>query len=29
VGVTIQIDESGPGQVYEAKHNNLHPLFNK
>jgi 5-carboxymethyl-2-hydroxymuconate isomerase len=29
VGVTIQIDESGPGQVYDAKHNNLHPLFNK
>jgi 5-carboxymethyl-2-hydroxymuconate isomerase len=28
VGVTIQIDES-PGQVYDAKHNNLHPLFNK
>jgi 5-carboxymethyl-2-hydroxymuconate isomerase len=26
VGVTIQIDES-PGQVYDAKHNNLHPLF--
>jgi len=29
VGVTIQIDESGPGQVYDAKHNNLHPLFDK
>lgn len=28
VGVTIQIDES-PGQVYDAKHSNLHPLFNK
>ena len=28
VGVTIQIDES-PGQVYDAKHNNLHPLFKK
>jgi 5-carboxymethyl-2-hydroxymuconate isomerase len=28
-GVTIQIDESGPGQVYDAKHNNLHALFNK
>lgn len=28
-GVTIQIDESGPGQVYDAKHNNLHPMFNK
>ncbi len=27
VGVTIQIDES-PGQVYNAKHSNLHPLFN-
>jgi 5-carboxymethyl-2-hydroxymuconate isomerase len=26
--VTIQIDES-PGQVYDAKHNNLHPLFDK
>jgi 5-carboxymethyl-2-hydroxymuconate isomerase len=29
VGVTIQIDESGPGQVYDAKHSNLHALFNK
>ena len=28
VGVTIQVDES-PGQVYDAKHNNLNPLFNK
>jgi len=28
VGVTIQIDQ-GPGQVYDAKHSNLHPLFNK
>ncbi len=28
VGVTIQIDES-PGQVYDAKHSNLHPLFSK
>ena len=28
VGVTIQIDES-PGQVYDAKHSNLHALFNK
>ncbi len=28
VGVTIQIDEP-PGQVYDAKHSNLHPLFNK
>jgi 5-carboxymethyl-2-hydroxymuconate isomerase len=26
VGVTIQIDESA-GQVYDAKHSNLHPLF--
>jgi len=28
IGITIQIDE-GPGQVYDAKHSNLHPLFNK
>jgi 5-carboxymethyl-2-hydroxymuconate isomerase len=28
VGVTIQIDES-PGQVYDAKHSNLHGLFKK
>ena len=28
VGVTIQIDES-PGQVYDAKHSNLHRLFSK
>ena len=28
VGVTVQIDE-GPGQVYNAKHSNLHPLFEK
>jgi 5-carboxymethyl-2-hydroxymuconate isomerase len=28
VGVTIQIDESA-GQVYDAKHSNLHPLFDK
>jgi len=28
VGVTLQIDES-PGQVYDAKHSTLHPLFNK
>ncbi len=28
VGVTIQIDEA-PGQVYDAKHSNLHPLFNQ
>jgi 5-carboxymethyl-2-hydroxymuconate isomerase len=24
----LQIDES-PGQVYDAKHSNLHPLFNQ
>jgi len=28
LGITLQIDES-PGQVYDAKHSNLHPLFNK
>jgi len=28
VGITMQIDES-PGQVYDAKHSSLHPLFNK
>jgi 5-carboxymethyl-2-hydroxymuconate isomerase len=28
IGVTIQIDES-PGQVYDAKHSNLHSLFKK
>lgn len=28
VGVTLQIDES-PGQVFDAKHSSLHPLFNK
>jgi 5-carboxymethyl-2-hydroxymuconate isomerase len=28
IGITLQIDE-GPGQVYDAKHSNLHPLFNK
>ncbi len=28
IGVTLQIDES-PGQVYDAKHSSLHPLFNK
>ena len=27
IGVTLQIDES-PGQVYDAKHSNLHSLFN-
>ena len=26
VGVTLQIDES-PGQVYDGKHSNIHPLF--
>ena len=28
MGCTLQIDES-PGQVYDGKHSNLHPLFNK
>jgi 5-carboxymethyl-2-hydroxymuconate isomerase len=28
IGITLQIDESA-GQVYDAKHSNLHPLFNK
>jgi 5-carboxymethyl-2-hydroxymuconate isomerase len=28
VGVTLQIDAS-PGQVYDAKHSTLHPLFNR
>ncbi|MCH4270527.1 5-carboxymethyl-2-hydroxymuconate isomerase [Kerstersia gyiorum] len=28
VGVTLQIDE-GTGQVYDAKHSSLHPLFAK
>ncbi|MGQ7815800.1 5-carboxymethyl-2-hydroxymuconate isomerase [Metapseudomonas furukawaii] len=28
VGVTLQIDES-PGQVFDAKHSSLHPLFSK
>ena len=28
IGITLQIDES-PGQVYDAKHSNLHALFNK
>ena len=28
LGITLQIEES-PGQVYDAKHNNLHPLFKK
>lgn len=28
IGITLQIDVS-PGQVYDAKHSNLHPLFSK
>ncbi|MGJ7511801.1 5-carboxymethyl-2-hydroxymuconate Delta-isomerase [Variovorax sp. GT1P44] len=28
IGLTLQIDES-PGQVYDGKLSNLHPLFNK
>ena len=28
IGITLQIDEA-PGQVYDGKHGNLHPLFNK
>ena len=28
VGITLQIDEA-PGQVYDGKCGNLHPLFNK
>ncbi|RZL63873.1 MAG: 5-carboxymethyl-2-hydroxymuconate Delta-isomerase [Variovorax sp.] len=28
IGITLQIDES-PGQVFDGKHSNLHPLFNK
>ncbi|RYZ13111.1 MAG: 5-carboxymethyl-2-hydroxymuconate Delta-isomerase [Comamonadaceae bacterium] len=28
LGLTLQIDES-PGQVYDGKHSNLHPLFNR
>jgi 5-carboxymethyl-2-hydroxymuconate isomerase len=28
IGITLQIDES-PGQVYDAKHSNLHALFKK
>jgi len=28
IGITLQIDES-PGQVYDGKHSNLHPLFNR
>lgn len=26
IGITMQMDES-PGQVYDGKHSNLHPLF--
>jgi 5-carboxymethyl-2-hydroxymuconate isomerase len=28
IGITLNVDES-PGQVYDGKHSNLHPLFNK
>lgn len=28
IGVTVQVDES-PGQVYDGKHSNIHPLFQK
>jgi len=28
VGLTVQVDEA-PGQVYDAKHSTLHPLFAK
>ena len=28
IGMTVNVDES-PGQVYDGKHSNLHPLFNK
>lgn len=28
VGITLQIDEN-PGMVYDGRHSNLHPLFNK
>ncbi|TFY98048.1 5-carboxymethyl-2-hydroxymuconate Delta-isomerase [Ramlibacter rhizophilus] len=28
IGITVNVDES-PGQVYDAKHSTLHPLFNK
>ena len=28
LGLSLQIDES-PGQVYDGKHSNLHPLFKK
>ncbi|AOE85297.1 5-carboxymethyl-2-hydroxymuconate Delta-isomerase [Pseudomonas sp. TCU-HL1] len=28
IGITLQIDES-PGQVFDAKHSSLHPLFTR
>jgi len=28
IGLTVQVDEA-PGQVYDAKHSTLHPLFAK
>ncbi|MET0542439.1 MAG: 5-carboxymethyl-2-hydroxymuconate Delta-isomerase [Variovorax sp.] len=28
IGITLQVDEA-PGQVYDGKHSNLHPLFNQ
>jgi 5-carboxymethyl-2-hydroxymuconate isomerase len=28
IGITLNVDES-PGQVHDAKHGNLHPLFKK
>lgn len=28
LGLTVQVDES-PGQVYDGKHSNLHPLFSR
>ena len=28
IGITLNIDES-PGQVYDARHSSLHPLFNR
>lgn len=28
IGITVQVDES-PGQVYDGKHSNIHPLFAK
>jgi 5-carboxymethyl-2-hydroxymuconate isomerase len=26
IGITLNVDES-PGQVYDGKHSNIHPLF--